>query len=666
MTGETAVWRTQDAGFTWEPVWETAGGGFTDIDVSPDFETDDRVCALEPNGLSCSFDHGDSWVRTTVPTDTFRISVGAEGRLWAIVRGEGLYLSPDNGESWSLVGFEGDDLTAVAELSGGLMMVAEADQAGWRSTDAGETWAFVDILKVEVDQTPDGVNFFEFAQGPDGAVYLVCWYGLAISYDAGLTFAFFNTEPIQNTHSVTLTEGADGALLAWTGTYGGGPLLTNLDDLSTFTFPTLTKRFTRNTPATMNWHRDGTAIFDEGYVTLSTRDYGETWVKIASDEVDGQMELDEDIKGIAIAPDAQVDPFVVAVVGQSQMAFWTSDDLGANWTVGEQSPPCEEPAFAVGISPRWPVESRAWGACGGAVYETLDRGLTWTALGDTGAWVFDIAERMDGVLLVATSEGLWRMDADATTRIGFEDTLIVSVAASTQAGDDTVFALVPTEGWMRSDDGGETWTTLPAPTADLPRMVSMSPTFAQDGTVAVAGHGGAWASTDRGDSWFSIYTVEVYESAHDAWAFTGSWEHTDWEGASSGEVMVTDEIGASRTLNFRGIAATVEAPADAEAGVVAVWLDDRPVEQALLPATDGNVWHAEDLEDTWHTIRVEAVSGTVTFDDLHITRLEAAPTGKASGCGCRDASPADALLLMPLFWVRRTRSRRYNNSAHPS
>ncbi len=678
-TGETAVWRTQDSGVGWEAVWQATGDGFIDVDLSPDFGADGRVCAAEGEALSCSPDRGVTWTRTSIPAGTFRISVGAGHRVWAAARGEGLYESSDDGASWVLAGFAGEDVTAIAELSGGLVLLASAMQAEWRSDDAGATWGLVDVAQITVNQQRDGVNFFDFVEGPEGAVYLTSWNGLARSDDRGLTYALYATERIENTHSVVLTEGSGGGMSAWIGTYGGGPILTDIHSLEAVAFPGLPRRFTRNSPTTTSWERDGTAIFDEGYTTWRTTDHGATFDLIAEDPMaNGEMQLENDVKGVALAPNPSEDPFLLTIVGQRAMSFVVSDDLGDTWTTGTQDPACAMDGFAVALSPRWPDESRAWAACGGAIYESLDRGESWSVLGDTGAsFVFRIAEQVDGALLVATSDGLWRIDSGTTTQIGFPGVLVDAVAAATEEGDDTVFALVPTEGWMRSEDGGNTWAELPAPTGDVPRMVAMSPSFAEDGSVAVAGYGGAWASTDRGDSWFSIYALELYESDEDAWRSTGTWTSTQLETASGRSVALTDQVGATRTLDFRGIGIAVEAPADAEAGVMAISLDDGPPEEVTLPTGNRRVWEVHGLADGWHTLRIEALLGTVTLDDVRVNRLEVTDTNTdtgadtgpdsgpgagdhldhqdlAGGCSCR-GSGGDALLLLPLLLLRRRR-----------
>jgi hypothetical protein len=202
----------------------------------------------------------------------------------------------------------------------------------------------------------------------------------------------------------------------------------------------------------------------------------------------------------------------------------------------------------------------------------------------------------------------------------------------------------------------------------------MSPTFAEDSTVAVAGYGGAWASTDRGDTWFSIHAVELYESFHDAWAHTGTWSSARVAGASGGDVVITSEVGATRTLLFRGIDVTLEAPTESPAGVVAVSIDGGTPEEVRFPTTTTRFWQSHDLADTWHTLVIEDVIGTVTLDRALVTRLAHVPLENDTGdtaadsgadgtihgarrvCGCGGTEHASLLLLLPFGLVRRRRS----------
>ena len=382
---------------------------------------------------------------------------------------------------------------------------------------------------------------------------------------------------------------------------------------------------------------------------------------IAEDYESKGVDMSFDVKGVALSPDPIADPFLLAVVGENEMEFWTSEDFGTTWVQGEQEPDCADRGIRVALSPRWPDESRAWASCGGTVYESDDRGATWWVLGDTGTlFIFDMVEQTDGALLVGTTDGLWRLTEAGAERFGFDGEFVVGLAAAEEAGIDTVFALAPTEGWLRSDDGGTTWETLEAPTADVPRRVSMSPTYAEDQTVAVAGYGGAWVSEDAGETWRSIYTMEVYETDHDAWAVTGDWEWVDWEGASRGRVIQTDTAGSATTFQFRGVAIAVEAPTNDNAATIRVTLDDGEPEEQVTPTDGSAVWSAEGLADTWHTLHIEAVSGTVVLDDGRITRMlpiegETRPPDDPGRCGC--GGGGSAAMLPVLLLLRRRPSR---------
>ncbi|MFZ5480939.1 MAG: hypothetical protein ACOZNI_29530 [Myxococcota bacterium] len=673
--GDGAIWRTRDAGLAWEDVLD--GDGFVDLDVSPAFAEDGRVCALDADAVWCSADAGETWTARPLPASSERISVGEDGRLWLSAREEGLFASDDGGETWSERGFADDDVVMAVEVAGDVVFVATSARIGWRSEDGGETFTAIDVQNILIDQSYDGVTAFDVVDGPDGTLYLAAWEGLARSDDRGRTWTFYCTERAQNTHAIQLTRGDDGAIHAWMGTYGSGPPLVDVAKLRATSFPAMPERFTRGTAVTADWADDGVAVFDAGYSTWRTTDAGESWVEIAADEVeDGAWQMGGDVKGVALSPDPIADPFVLAVVGETVVGYRYSEDLGTTWEKGFEEPRCGAQGFSVALSPGWPDTSRAWGACGGAIYESVDRARTFSLLGDTGAsFVFRIVEEPDGAVLVATSDGLWRMSGPGVARVAFEGHLVSSVATS--AVGDTRFALVPDLGWHRSDDGGDTWTALDAPTKDVPRAVALSPDFEDDGIVAVAGYGGAWASADRGDTWASIYALEVYESSHDGWRKTGEWRDADHDGASSGDISETVEPGATATFDFEGIGAALEVPTDVEAGVFRVSVDDGPSVDVQVPGDDVVVWESTDLLDRWHTLRIDAGGGVVTLDALRITRIapiggedaedsgdsgvgpsgEADTTARFRACGCNGGGSAAVWVGLLAWRAGRGRSR---------
>ncbi len=661
--GESRTWRSNDAGLTWSAVLEAQDRRFTELALSPEFATDGRACVAEGERLSCTGDGGDTWTAFDAPGMPRHLSVGSDGRVWVATRETGLSVTVDEGQTWNRRPQVGSDVAVVSELAGDLVLVAEPSAAGWRSPDGGDTWNFVYIEEIGNAQGGD-VEFLDFVQGPRHEIYMATWNGLARSDDGGFHFRYYATERPENAHTLSLLEGGDGSVLAWIGTYGSGPILTDIRTHESADFPSLPVAFTRTALAADGFADNGIAIQDEGYSTWRTENGGDSWTAIAEDPLDsGEFSTVEDIKGIAMAPDPTADPFLVTVIGSDVMSFRVSDDLGDTWVDGTTDPECTGQSFAVAISPRWHERPRAYGACDGDLYQTDDRGRTWQRVGQTGtSFVFRIAERTDGVVLLATSAGLWAVDESGTRLVGFEEELVSSVATAETAGDLTVFATVPTCGWYRSDDGGEHWSELERPTADVPRMVDLSPDYARDGVVAVGGYYGSWASRDRGVTWAPIHALDVYEEDSDAWRIEGNWRAEPTGEASRGKLSTSGLVGAAREIDFEGISASLEIPTSAALGAITVRLDGGPPQLVELPADTLTAWHVLDLAEGWHTLRVEVAAGTATIDTLRVVRIpERAAREVAAGeppveseeqCGC--GSGAGGVIVL-LGLVRRRR-----------
>lgn len=661
-TGESSVWRSRDGGVTWDAVLGAVDAGFTELSLSPAFAADGHACVAEGARVSCSHDGGDTWVSFDAPEYPRHFSVGSDGRVWVATREQGLSVTVDGGQSWSTRAAVGPDVAVVSELSDGLVLVAEPGRAGWRSLDGGDTWTYVDIEEIGNAQGGDK-EFFEFVEGPRHESYMATWNGLARSDDGGFRFRYYVTERPENAHTLSLLAADDDSALAWIGTYGSGPVLTDTRTHASRDFPSLPVAFTRSAVVADGFRDNGIALQDEGYSTWRTRDGGESWTAIAEDPLDsGQFSTVEDIKGLAMAPDPAADPFVVTLIGDDIMSFRVSDDLGDTWVDGTTDPECLGTAFAVAVSPRWHERPVSYGACDGDLYQSEDRGRTWERVGQTGtSFVFRIAERSDGVVLVATSAGLWAVDGSGTRLVGFEGSLVSSVATAETAGDLTVYATVPSRGWYRSDDGGGSWTELERPTADLPRMVDLSPGYARDGIVAVGGYYGSWASRDRGATWEPIHALDVYEEDSDAWRIEGSWRAEPNGDASRGKLATSALLGTAREIDFEGISAALEVPENAALGAITVRLDGGPPQLVELPSDSTTAWHALDLGKGWHTLRVELAAGTATIDTLRVQRLkeraarEAAappPADSEAQCGCGSGA-GGAITLLGLARRRR-------------
>ncbi|MEK9506891.1 hypothetical protein WI460_01675 [Gemmatimonadota bacterium Y43] len=137
-TASGGVWRTVNAGITWEPIFDdqpTASIG--DIGLSPSDpnilyvgtgEANNRNSSPWGAGVFKSTDGGDSWSfvglketrhisRVIVhPTDPDIVYIGAMGHLWGTNEERGVFKTTDGGESWEKVLYF-DEKTGVTDLA---------------------------------------------------------------------------------------------------------------------------------------------------------------------------------------------------------------------------------------------------------------------------------------------------------------------------------------------------------------------------------------------------------------------------------------------------------------------------------------------------------------------------------------------------------------------
>ena len=135
--GSGGVWKTENAGTTWTPVFDSEGSysiGTVAIDPNqPDaiwVGTGENVSGRHVgygDGIYKSLDAGESWTRMGLensehismiridPRDPAVVFVAAQGPLWSGGGDRGLYKTVDGGESWERV-LGGGDYTGVNEV----------------------------------------------------------------------------------------------------------------------------------------------------------------------------------------------------------------------------------------------------------------------------------------------------------------------------------------------------------------------------------------------------------------------------------------------------------------------------------------------------------------------------------------------------------------------
>jgi photosystem II stability/assembly factor-like uncharacterized protein len=293
-TATAGVFRSDDGGATWTPRNATlAPGDYAIVGLAVHPQDPDTVFALplagpQTHSLERSRDGGLTWQPLDFNTDAgFPAPSSANGApvrqvtfdarraatLFAATD-DGLFVSPDLGDSWSRLAFGGNIVTAVAAdpsrpyVLTAIVQTVQTDQTDptaafqiWRSTDRGATWQLTalsgaSLNSLQTDPTHAGVFYvldaaaiyrsrddgatwtalggwdaarhpLALAVTPSGVLLVVVENGILTSGDGGLTFSPVAAPPADALDTL-LASGADprsilagGFTGAWRSTDGG-------------------------------------------------------------------------------------------------------------------------------------------------------------------------------------------------------------------------------------------------------------------------------------------------------------------------------------------------------------------------------------------------------------------------------------------------------------
>ncbi len=648
--GDGAIWRSEDAGLHWELVASLPGLELLDLSLSPDWEDDGRAVAMAREGqLLVSQDRGLSWQQTgTLDEEPWQVAAGPQQRVWAATPSEGLLRSDDDGESWQLAAFGEQAVTTVAELAGELVLATLPADGIWLSDDGGGSWSLQDQgvqpCGTGVGNPTDGNHFFEIRQAGDGAIWYAAWEGIAYSLDVGQSWQPVETYRPDALHgaAISLDEQGEPSVLL---TSNGGALqwVHPGQRQAAATGYALPRPWPREIAVSPRWNEAASLLttLSDGLAGSSNR--GGSWSYRAAEAGLGGAQ------DVSLATDELGSLFALAAgLVQGQPGYCVSMDAGVAWhcdTVPAEdwSGVCE----ATAVSPSFQQDGMAWLACNGHVLASEDMGLTWRELFTLGSEVSQLAGAPGGQpLLLASHEGLWRSDGGAQPELlAFEGARVWDVALSPQWNElPMAFALVAGQGWQRSADGGESWELLEAPSLDVPVRVALSPSFSQDGSLAVATFTGAHFSRDQGETWENIHALETIDTWHPYWTLEGQWQDVALEGALRQGYVQADSSGASARFAFRGVAVELAAVTLEDGGQLGLQLDGQDMGSVSLEGEDDvvtRIWSSQDLEDGWHELELVAERGPVTVDGAVVWRLDYAevpvpapdPGARCGGCG---------------------------------
>ncbi|MGB9722567.1 MAG: WD40/YVTN/BNR-like repeat-containing protein [Chloroflexia bacterium] len=518
--GFNALLLSSDGGYSWRSPAQQVIGPITSIAISPSFPAHPVIyvatSAYTGEYLLRSTDGGEHWENVTppggVPVRRVLLSpdLAVDRTLFLYMQNGTILRSEDDGETW-------------VSASGGLGVVASVaispdfpndatlyaaiyDDGLYESTDRGQSWQIIYPFA-------PGETLTALTAAPDFAtsrrLFAVRTSGgeaLARSTDAGRTWTTI-LAALPYSYAVSPTYTQDRTLYVRT----RESLMASTDGGDTWQ-----SRARNYGGSEYRYERlvvspsldDGGVIFaapasGKDDPVLRSTDAGRTWTAL-SFPAPGQVVL-------ALSPAFASDHTVLAAVGSELLI---SNDLGDHWEVLGSTP--MSPTDILRPSPGYPGDQTLFVAdYWNGVYRSTDNGQTWE--------------------LLTASIGPYVTDLEVSP--GYPD-------------DQTLFVSIYNDNLYRSEDGGSHWTHLTSPTFSPNLNIEISPDYPTDHTVFVnnngGSNGGAFRSTDRGNTWVDItgsvlghFLPVAAVSPHFAQ------DHTVIIGRESGPLYISEEAGDS-------------------------------------------------------------------------------------------------------------------------
>ncbi len=344
------------------------------------------------------------------------------------------------------------DNTVICSLSG-------QDQFILKSTDGGETWnlSMIGLVNSRVSCLEFSPNYYydqiAFAATEGGHILksVDCCESWTVC-NAGLTEARINTLAVSPEFSVDQT--------LYFGTYGDG-LFRSTDGGSTWAPMNtgITDLFINTIAISPDFGNDQIVYVGSGGGIDVSQDGGATWVNLLSGGIS--------VTGLAISHAYALDHTLFASTWGK--GILKSTNSGGSWS--KITPSLY--MMGVALSPHYFFDQTVYALTKEEVIRSEDGGNQW-------------AVKVLG------------LDQQAIQT----DTHYFDFGFSPNFKNDKTLYLASWEGVYRSQSRGEVWTHLEIYNVNFIRGISISPDFANDGTmVAGAYGGGVYKSTDRGATW---------------------------------------------------------------------------------------------------------------------------------------------------------------------
>jgi photosystem II stability/assembly factor-like uncharacterized protein len=548
------LYSSQDAGLSWQSS-NTGLEGVTVLSVAHKPTDDQCILAGTVSGGFKSTDGGENWApMPTLPaTYVSALAWSPDGSaVFAGTQAQGVFVSLDDGLSWSNTGPEGAGVLSLALAAHGTIYAGTSGEGILLSDDGGVHWrpaneatkgSFVPILQATSSGTvwalADGLVYFSAdagqtwrEEGPRGfearslavdrlageTIYVAGRdQGIAISQDGGETWEIPETDLPRTDFICVGVDPAD-PRTAYLGTRGSGLFKTT--DGGRIWVPSsegVGKRVV--TALLQDPHHPQTLYAGTLDGVYNSTDSGQSWTLISGCERELYVQ--------ALAVDSLDSEIIYA---GTNSGVYVSRDRGESWSWASQALG-NITIFCLTIDPKNQNMVYA-GSWGNNVLRSTDRGTTWApvhhGLETLSVYSFAVSPKDHQMLLAGTVEALYRSaDGGETWRAveGLREG-ITTFALLFDATDPSIIYTGTTDGVYRSIDEGKTWVASKHGMGEV--TVNALATDPDSGALyAGTEHRGLFRCNDVDQVWMawglqgtSVYAVVIDQAIGGLWVAT--------------------------------------------------------------------------------------------------------------------------------------------------
>ena len=531
VTTGGSVLKSTDGGLTWRP----ANQGLASLSISafliePDSTT--TLFAATDGVIFTSTDAAGHWSKagSVDGTDVLAMEFEPASRQLFAGTQRGLYVSADNGKTWSSTGVQGVVRTLVVSPKS-TILVSVRVRGLYASKDHGRTWVVRRVGENGIVAVDQNSTIYWFREGvartvsdqvssDDGAT----WHNLPLIPSSPISAINSGDALLYNVNVIAAAPGdlfllGGQNLFEYTDRSGAwlpvGPLITNGSPLAMAIVPSQPRKFFVSTTA------GGLLIGDGADWTQVTNGFGgarandvavvasNPSIAVAATEGGVFRTEDHGTDWKAITPTGskqstavQVDPNRADVVYASTDKIYKSTDSGSSWN-GVHS----DPAKFLLVSPT--DSATIYAALATELAKSTNGGASWTGvfrgLGNYAFAYFDGAVAIDAdpsngnTLYIAAGDGvLYRLAADNNWTWVNAEVKTLAVAPHEAA----VYASRDPGGVFKTYDRGTTWTSLGL--IDKRIRALMLAGSSRNVLYAASTDGHVYRTTDDGNTWQGV------------------------------------------------------------------------------------------------------------------------------------------------------------------